>query len=129
MHSNWSARSLTAGSRSHHNDHDILFAKAQELDVPLGVHVSLEPQWCWPGRYDKEYIRKQSWFLNVTASDAIRYALASFMQYGTFDTFPKLKIVILEVGAGWVQYWLHPMGAGYHSGVGGGGSAREHDSV
>jgi uncharacterized protein len=101
-----------------HSDNDVLFAKAQELDVPLGIHVSLEPQWCWPGRYDKEYVRKQHWFLNVTASDAIRHALASFMQYGTFDRFPKLKIVILEVGAGWIQYWLDRMDAVYDSVIG-----------
>lgn len=101
-----------------HPDNDVLFAKAQELDVPIGIHVSLEPQWCWPGRYDKEYVRKQPWFLNVTASDAIRHALASFMQYGTFDKFPQLKLVILEVGAGWIQYWLDRMDAVYDSVMG-----------
>jgi uncharacterized protein len=111
-----------------HHDHDVLFAKAQELDVPLGIHVSLEPQWCWPGRYDKEYVRKQQWFLNVTASDAIRHALASFMQYGTFDKFPKLKIVILEVGAGWVQYWLDRMDAVYNSVMGRGVPLKERPS-
>ncbi len=111
-----------------HNDHDVLFAKAQELDVPLGIHVSLEPQWCWPGRYDKEYVRKQQWFLNVTASDAIRHALASFMQYGTFDKFPKLKIVILEVGAGWVQYWCDRMDAVYDSVMGRGVPLKEKPS-
>jgi len=26
-----------------HPDHDVLFAKAQELEVPIGLHVSLEP--------------------------------------------------------------------------------------
>jgi predicted TIM-barrel fold metal-dependent hydrolase len=98
-----------------HPDHDVLFAKAQELDVPLGIHPSLEPQWALPGRYDLQYVRKQQFFLNVTASDAARHALASFMQYGTFDKFPKLKIVILEVGAGWASYWLDRMDAVYDS--------------
>lgn len=101
-----------------HPDHDVLFAKAQELDVPLGVHPSLEPQWALPGRYDLEYVRKQSFFLNVTASDAARHALTSFMQYGTFEKFPKLKIVILEVGAGWASYWLDRMDAVYDSIIG-----------
>jgi uncharacterized protein len=101
-----------------HPDHDVLFAKAQELDVPLGLHVSLEPQWCWPGRYDREYVRKQTFFLNVTASDALRHALTSFMQYGTFDKFPRLKIVLLEVGAGWIGYWLDRMDAVYDSVMG-----------
>ncbi len=98
-----------------HPDHDILFAKAQELDVPLGIHPSLEPQWALPGRYDLQYIRKHQFFLNVTASDAARHALASFMQYGTFDKFPKLKLIILEVGAGWASYWLDRMDAVYDS--------------
>ena len=101
-----------------HPDHDVLFAKAQELDVPLGIHVSLEPQWAWPGRYGIEYIRKQYFFLNVTASDAIRHALTSLMQYGTLERFPKLKLVILEVGAGWISYWLDRMDAVYDSVIG-----------
>jgi predicted TIM-barrel fold metal-dependent hydrolase len=111
-----------------HPDHDVLFAKAQELDVPVGLHVSLEPQWCWPGRYDREYVRKQTFFLNVTASDAIRHALTSFMQYGTFDKFPRLKIVLLEVGAGWIGYWLDRMDAVYDSVMGRGVPLKEKPS-
>jgi uncharacterized protein len=111
-----------------HPDHDVLFAKAQELDVPLGLHVSLEPQWAWPGRYDREYVRKQTFFLNVTASDAIRHALTSFMQYGTFDKFPRLKIVLLEVGAGWIGYWLDRMDAVYDSVMGRGVPLKEKPS-
>jgi len=124
----WVVQFTTTRKPHGHNDHDVLFAKAQELDVPLGIHVSLEPQWCWPGRYDKEYVRKQTWFLNVTASDAIRHALASLMAYGTFDKFPRLKIVILEVGAGWVQYWLDRMDAVYDSVMGRGVPLQEKPS-
>jgi predicted TIM-barrel fold metal-dependent hydrolase len=111
-----------------HPDHDVLFAKAQELDVPLGLHVSLEPQWAWPGRYDREYVRKQTFFLNVTASDALRHALTSFMQYGTFDKFPRLKVVLLEVGAGWIGYWLDRMDAVYDSVMGRGVPLKEKPS-
>jgi hypothetical protein len=124
----WVVQFTTTRKPHGHTDHDVLFAKAQELDVPIGIHVSLEPQWCWPGRYDKEYVRKQPWFLNVTASDAIRHALASFMAYGTFDKFPKLKLVILEVGAGWVQYWLDRMDAVYDSVMGRGVPLKEKPS-
>lgn len=111
-----------------HPDHDVLFAKAQELDVPLALHVSLEPQWAWPGRYDREYVRKQQFFLNVTASDALRHALTSFMQYGTFDKFPRLKLVLLEVGAGWIGYWLDRMDAVYDSVMGRGVPLKEKPS-
>lgn len=111
-----------------HPDHDVLFAKAQELDVPIGIHVSLEPQWALPGRYALEHVRKQHFFLNVTASDASRHALASFFQYGTFDRFPKLRVVILEVGAGWTSYWLDRMDAVYDSVVGRGVPLKERPS-
>lgn len=98
-----------------HPDHDVVFAKAQELGVPLGIHPSIEPTWALPGRYDRQYIRAQTFFLNVTAADAIRHALTSFMQYGTFDRFPNLKLIILESGAGWIRYWLDRMDAVYDS--------------
>jgi len=40
------------------------------------------------------------------------------MQYGTFEKFPKLKLIILEVGAGWAGYWLDRMDALYDSIIG-----------
>jgi predicted TIM-barrel fold metal-dependent hydrolase len=101
-----------------HPDHDVVFAKAQELDVPFGIHPSLEPIWALPGRYEYEHLRGRTFFLNVTASDAVRHGLTSFFQFGTFDRFPKLKLVILEVGAGWISYWLDRMDAVYDSIVG-----------
>ena len=101
-----------------HPDHDVLFRKAQELDVPLGIHPSLEPPWALPGRYDRQYTRGQFFFLNVTAADAIRHAFTSFFQYGTFDKFPKLKLVLLEAGAGWISYWLDRLDAVWATALG-----------
>src|SRR5579862_5002593 len=111
----WVAQFVMTRKPHAHPDHDVLFAKAQELDVPIGLHPSIEPTWALPGRYDRQYIRAHTFFLNVTASDAIRHALTSFMQYGTFDKFPRLKIVVLEAGAGWISYWLDRMDAVYSS--------------
>jgi uncharacterized protein len=101
-----------------HTDHDVVFAKAQELGVPLDLHPSIEPPWALPGRYDFEYIRNQLFFINATASDAIRHAFTSFFQYGTFDKFPDLKLVLLEVGSGWISYWLDRLDAIYNSAAG-----------
>lgn len=107
----WVAQFVMTRKPHAHPDHDVLFAKAQELDVPLGIHPSLEPPWAQPGRYDRKYTRGQFYFLNVTAADAIRHAFTSFFQYGTFDKFPKLKLVLLEAGAGWISYWLDRLDA------------------
>jgi uncharacterized protein len=101
-----------------HPDHDVLFAKAQELDVPLGIHPSLEPVWAAPGRYDRKFMRGNYYFLNIVAADAIRHAFTSFFQYGTFDKFPKMRLVLLEAGAGWIDYWLGRLDAVYASAMG-----------
>ena len=42
----------------------------------------------------------------------------SFFQYGTFDKFPKFKLVLLEAGASWIAYWLDRLDAVYNSGIG-----------
>jgi predicted TIM-barrel fold metal-dependent hydrolase len=114
----WVAQFTMTRKPHAHPDHDALFAKAQELDVPLGIHPSLEPVWAMSGRYDWQYQRHLIFFNNITAGDAARHGFTSFFQYGVFDKFPRLKLVILEVGAGWIGYWLDRMDAVYRSAMG-----------
>jgi predicted TIM-barrel fold metal-dependent hydrolase len=90
-----------------HPDHDRLFATAQELDVPIAIHPTFEPKWATPGRF--EDLHGAHFFLNVTAADAVRHAFTTLFQFGVFDRFPRLKIVVLESGAGWIGYWLDRM--------------------
>jgi predicted TIM-barrel fold metal-dependent hydrolase len=91
-----------------HPDHDRLFATAQDLDVPLAIHPSFEPAWAVPQRFEIRG-RGKNFFLNVTAADAVRHAFTTFFQFATFDRFPRLKLVLLESGAGWIGYWLDRM--------------------
>jgi predicted TIM-barrel fold metal-dependent hydrolase len=114
----WVAQFVMTRKPHAHPDHDVLFAKAQELDVPIGIHPSLEPVWAAPGRYDRKFMRGNYYFLNIVAADSIRHAFTSFFQYGTFDKFPKLRLVLLEAGAGWIDYWLGRLDAVYASAMG-----------
>jgi predicted TIM-barrel fold metal-dependent hydrolase len=86
--------------------HDAIFAACQDLGVPLAIHPSYEPKWCAPGRFGEYTAAKYGFFLNATAGDAVRHAFTSLFQYGVFERFPELRVVILESGAGWVGYWL-----------------------
>jgi predicted TIM-barrel fold metal-dependent hydrolase len=95
--------------------HDRVFAAAVESGVPLGIHPSLEPKWTAPGRFGEYTSGKYSFFLNVTAADAVRHAFTSLFQYGVFEKFPTLRVAVLESGAGWVGYWLDRMDAVYAS--------------
>jgi predicted TIM-barrel fold metal-dependent hydrolase len=99
---------FTMSKKPHgHPDHDRLFAAAQDLDVPIAIHPTFEPKWATPGRFDD--LHGAHFFLNVTAADAVRHAFTTLFQFGVFDRFPRLKIVVLESGAGWIGYWLDRM--------------------
>ncbi len=95
--------------------HDRVFAAAVECGLPLGIHPSLEPKWTAPGRFGEYTSGRYSFFLNVTSADAVRHAFTSLYQYGVFEKFPELRVVVLESGAGWIGYWLDRMDTVYAS--------------
>jgi predicted TIM-barrel fold metal-dependent hydrolase len=98
-----------------HPDHDRVFAAAEELGLPLAIHPSFEPKWAAPGRFGEYTSMKVSFFLNVTAPDAVRHAFTSLFQYGVLERFPALRVAVLESGASWIGYWLDRMDAVYAS--------------
>ncbi len=92
-----------------------MFAAAEELGLPFGIHPCFEPKWAGPGRFGDYTSGQYSFSINVTAPDAVRHAFTSLFQYGVFDLFPELRVVVLESGAGWIGYWLDRMDAVYAS--------------
>jgi len=88
-----------------HKDHDAIFAAAQDLGVPLAIHPTLEPvKWGVHQRFDG--MGWADWYFDLFAAQGVPQAFATFFQYGVFDRFPRLKVVVLESGAGWIGYWL-----------------------
>jgi predicted TIM-barrel fold metal-dependent hydrolase len=98
-----------------HKDHHRVFAAAEELGLPLGIHPSFEPKWAASGRFGEFTSSRYSFFLNVVAPDAVRHAFTSLFQFGVFEKFPTLRVVVLESGASWIGYWLDRMDAVYAS--------------
>ncbi len=101
-----------------HPDHDPLWDAAQELDVPIAIHTGVDPptrslhhrfdHLAWP-----EAVPANIWYLQMLFPQAVQQAFSTFFQFATFDRFPKLKIVVLESGAGWLPYWMDRMDALY----------------
>ncbi len=88
-----------------HPDHDRVFAVAQDLDVPIAIHPTLEPAvWSVHQRFDG--MGWADWYFDLFAAQGVPQAFATFFQYGVFDRFPRLRVVVLESGAGWIGYWL-----------------------
>ncbi len=88
-----------------HPDHDVVFAAAQDLDVPFAIHPTFEPPaWGIHQRFDN--MAWADWYLDLLAAQGVSHAFATMFQYGVFDRFPRLRVVVLESGAGWIGYWL-----------------------
>jgi uncharacterized protein len=114
------ARAVGEGARGgyvapfHHNgvplghpDNDPLFAAAQDLDVPLAIHPTFEPQWTKGTRMGTwENVKQLRLLASVAGADGVRHQFTTLFDYGVFDKFPRLKILVLESGAGWIGYWL-----------------------
>ena len=90
-----------------HPDNDPVFAAAQDLDVPFAIHPTFEPQWTKGSRMGGwENVKQLRLTASVTASDGVRHQFTTLFDYGVFDKFPRLKVVVLESGGGWIGYWL-----------------------
>ena len=103
-----------------HPSNDPVFAAAQDLDVPLALHPTFEPQWTKGTRMGSwEHVRELRLTASVQASDGVRHQFSTLFDYGVFDRFPRLKILVLESGGGWIGYWLDRMDAVYsHTAIG-----------
>jgi uncharacterized protein len=94
-------------TRKPHGDpaHDVVFAAAQALDVPLAIHPTFEPvPWGIHHRFDN--FQWAAWYYDLFAGQGVQHAFATLFQFGVFDRFPQLRVVVLESQAGWIGYFL-----------------------
>jgi predicted TIM-barrel fold metal-dependent hydrolase len=97
-----------------HPDNHRVFATAQDLDVPFAIHPTFEPQWTKGTRMGSwDNVKQLRLLASVTASDGVRHQFTTLFDYGVFDLFPRLKVVVLESGGGWIGYWLDRIDAVY----------------
>lgn len=88
-----------------HPDHDVLWATASELGVPVAIHPTYEPGFCTPVRFDG-LGRAAEFHYNVMLRQGSQQALLSFLTHGTLERFPDLRLGVLESGMGWVGSFL-----------------------
>lgn len=97
-----------------HPDNHVVFAAAQDLDVPFAIHPTFEPQWTKGTRMGSwDNVKQLRLLASVTASDGVRHQFSTLFDYGVFDLFPQLKVLVLESGGGWIGYWLDRIDAVY----------------
>jgi predicted TIM-barrel fold metal-dependent hydrolase len=97
-----------------HPDHDAVFSVAEGLGIPFAIHPTFEPQWTKGSRMGTwEHVKQLRLLASVTASDGVRQQFTTLFDYGVFDKFPELKVLVLESGGGWIGYWLDRIDAVY----------------
>ena len=81
--------------------YDPLWREAQDLDIPISIH----PTGDIPGGfYDREELN--TWYVFALSGEMVKLQFTSFLNEGTFERFPQLKLVVLESGTGWLVPWL-----------------------
>lgn len=88
--------------------YDPLWAEAERLEIPIGIHVSFHAGFVGSHLYPSGLFRG-GWFYNLMLFGDVILAFTSLFNGAVFDRFPRLKVAILEVGCGWVAYWIERM--------------------
>ncbi len=105
-----------------HPHYDPLWAKAQELDVPLGIHPTADPAEVDVHKRFDELAQGErfnfTWYMDVLVAQGMIQSFTSLFHYGMFERFPKVKMVVLESQAGWIGYLLDRMDAVFHGPLG-----------
>jgi predicted TIM-barrel fold metal-dependent hydrolase len=91
-------------------DHDPLFQKCVELDVPLAIHPTFTPHGAADGIFD--WPREgRAWGEAIWLRAIVQQALISFFSLGTLERFPDLRLGVLEAGSGWIGALLDRLDA------------------
>ena len=91
--------------------HDVLYAKCQELNVPLAIHPTFTPhdkpaQGIFDLPSEAVLYASMMWLRSI-----VQQAFISYISMGTLDRFPSLKLGILEAGSGWIGAMLDRLDA------------------
>ena len=94
--------------------YDRLWAEIADLDLPVGIHVGAGNP-CDVMLY--HYLPGLQ-LTQVTVAFTIGNMLtsAAFIMGGVLERHPKLRLVHLESGAGWVAFWIDRLAAGVQGG-------------
>ncbi len=101
-----------------HADYDRFWATAQDLNVPVAIHPVAEPPKHRVYQRFREMYKWGEWWVDVLGGQGPQQAFLALFQYGLFDRFPKVKVVMLESGAGWIGHMLDRMDAAYETCLG-----------
>jgi predicted TIM-barrel fold metal-dependent hydrolase len=91
---------------------DVLWGVVEELGVPIGVHGSRHT--CAP-HLRAESFRNQARFYAASHPFQQQMAMGDLSLGGVLERFPRLKVVFLEAGIGWMPAFIDRLDEAYES--------------
>ena len=93
----------------HDKDFDPVWAEAEGLGVPVALHPAGTGEvWGAPQLYGRRWGLFPGFKVMAFLFDNY-FALTAMVGTGVLERFPRLKLLVLESGAGWVLHWLDQM--------------------
>jgi len=83
---------------------DPVWAKAQDLDLAVGIHLVVHRNYVGHDWYADR--RPGFMYLSMNAIQDPRMALTTMVYDGVFERFPRLRVATIESASGWVAEWL-----------------------
>jgi predicted TIM-barrel fold metal-dependent hydrolase len=90
----------------HDPGYDALFSYLEEADVPLGIHPGLNgvvPYEYFGDRFDRDFTAMHAAHFPVEQM----MNLTTLVAFGILERHPRLRVALLECGAGWLPYYAH----------------------
>ena len=84
--------------------YDPLWAAIQDADLPICCHIGLNTQ--LEGLAKRDPTPQKGIFVPMTGLSTGE-ALGMWVLTGVLERFPRLKVVFVEPGVGWVSWWLY----------------------
>ena len=80
---------------------DPLWQEAQELDIPISLHPTSGPNQVLNNLYPN-VDDVTTWWSFLYSADDVKMQFTTFFNEGTFERFPRLQVIVLESGTGWL---------------------------
>ncbi len=98
----------------HSPEWDVVWAVAQELGVPVGLHPGGTAEVWGTGQAYKPFLAQ--WNRRIFPGYKVinfmfdnYFGLTLMAGTGVLERFPRLKVIVLESGGGWMPHWLDSM--------------------
>ena len=98
----WVLSHWPSGKENISREDDPLWAAAEELDMPGGIHIQVGPR-------HFSLAEEARWAMGADTLTAMPTPMTELIFTGVYDRFPGLRTQAVETGVGWIPFFLEMM--------------------